>query len=57
MGCNTLFANDAGLSSSSELIGKDDYQLSWRDQATMYREDDRAVIESAQEKLFYEEVQ
>lgn len=57
MGCNTLFANDAGLSSSSELIGKDDYQLSWRDQATMYREDDRAVIESAQEKLFYEEEQ
>lgn len=57
MGCNTLFANDAGLSNSSELIGKDDYQLSWRDQASMYREDDRAVIESAKEKLFYEEEQ
>lgn len=57
MGCNTLFARDAGLESPSDLIGKDDYQLGWKDQAEMYRADDRAVIESGESKLFYEEDQ
>lgn len=57
MGCNTLFARDAGLEDPSDLIGKDDYQLGWRDQAEIYRADDRAVIESGESKLFYEEDQ
>lgn len=57
MGCNTLFAQDAGLESPSDIIGKDDYQLGWKDQAEMYRADDRAVIESGESKLFYEEDQ
>ena len=57
LGCNTLFAHDAGLESPYELIGKDDYQMTWAPQADLYREDDRAVMESGGTKLFYEEEQ
>jgi diguanylate cyclase (GGDEF)-like protein/PAS domain S-box-containing protein len=57
LGCNTLFAQDAGLQSPQELIGKDDYQMTWAPQADLYREDDRAVMESGVKKLFYEEEQ
>ena len=57
MGCNTLFAHDAGLEKPNELIGKDDYQMGWSAEADAYREDDRAVMASGEAKLFYEEVQ
>lgn len=57
LGCNTLFARDAGLETPDELIGKDDYQMTWSDQADLYRSDDRAVMESGEPKLFYEEEQ
>lgn len=57
MGSNTLFARDAGLESPQDLLGKDDYQLSWREQAENYRADDRTVIESGESKLFFEEEQ
>lgn len=57
LGCNTLFAHDAGLQSPSELIGKDDYQMGWSEQADLYRADDRAIISSGESKLFYEEEQ
>ncbi len=57
LGCNTLFARDAGLSSPDELIGKTDYDLGWKDQAELYRADDRAVIESGTSRLNYEEPQ
>lgn len=57
MGCNTLFAQDAGLESPSDLIGKDDYMMGWAEQADLYRADDRSVMESGEAKLFYEEEQ
>lgn len=57
LGCNTLFAHDVGLESPQELIGKDDYQMTWAPQADLYREDDRSVMESGESKLFYEERQ
>jgi len=57
LGCNTLFAHDAGLKLPQELIGKDDYQMRWAPQADLYREDDHAVMESGESKLFYEEEQ
>ncbi len=44
LGCNAAFARDAGFQSPKEIIGKDDYQMSWRDQADPYRADDRRVI-------------
>ena len=57
LGCNAAFARDAGFSDPKDIIGKDDYQLGWRDQAEMYRRDDRQVIESGRPKLLIEEPQ
>ncbi|MCX8085511.1 MAG: ATP-binding protein [Rhodocyclaceae bacterium] len=57
LGCNALFARDAGLARPEEVVGKSDLELSWREQAESYRADDRAVIESGQPKLDYEEPQ
>jgi diguanylate cyclase (GGDEF)-like protein/PAS domain S-box-containing protein len=57
LGCNAIFARDAGFSDPKEIIGKDDYQMVWRDQAELYRADDRQVIESGISKLLIEEPQ
>jgi PAS domain S-box-containing protein len=57
LGCNAIFARDAGFADPAELIGKDDYQMGWRDQAELYRGDDRQVIESGRPKLLIEEPQ
>jgi PAS domain S-box-containing protein len=57
MGCNTPFAHDAGFEKPEDIIGKDDYSMGWRDQAELYRADDRAVIESGRSKLMIEEPQ
>jgi diguanylate cyclase (GGDEF)-like protein/PAS domain S-box-containing protein len=57
LGCNTLFAKDAGLEKPSDLIGKDDFQMGWAAEAEMYRADDRAVMDSGEGKLFFEEEQ
>ncbi|MFA5083696.1 MAG: EAL domain-containing protein, partial [Hydrogenophilaceae bacterium] len=57
LGCNSLFARDAGEAGAAEVIGKLDEQLAWRDQAARYRADDLAVMESGQAKLAYEEPQ
>jgi PAS domain S-box-containing protein len=57
LGCNTHFARDAGLERPSQLLGEDDFAMGWRDQAELYRADDRAVIESGEAKLNYEEPQ
>ena len=57
LGCNTAFARDSGFTDAKDLIGKDDYQMGWRDQAELYRADDRRVIESGQPKLLIEEPQ
>jgi diguanylate cyclase (GGDEF)-like protein/PAS domain S-box-containing protein len=57
LGCNTLFAKDAGKLDSRDIIGKSDYELSWKDEAELYRDDDRSVIDSDRAKLFFEEPQ
>ena len=51
MGCNTLFARDAGLSHPEQLLGKDDFAMGWREQADLYRTDDRQVMESRRPKI------
>lgn len=56
LGCNPIFAKNAGVESPQEIIGKIDYDLSWtKDQADHYRNDDRQVIDSGNPKLYYEE--
>ncbi len=57
LGCNTAFARDAGFSDPKDIVGKDDRQMAWRDQAELYRDDDRQVIESGNPKLLIEESQ
>lgn len=57
LGCNPAFARDAGESSPQDIIGKDDFQLGWKEQADLYRVDDRQVMDSGIPKLSYEEPQ
>lgn len=57
LGCNALFARDAGFSSAHELIGKNDFDMGWREQAEAYRSDDFAVMASGAAKLGFEEPQ
>lgn len=55
LGCNTGFAKDAGFSSPEKLIGKTDFEMGWKDQAELYRADDKSVMESGNPKLDFEE--
>lgn len=57
LGCNAAFARDAGKARPEDLIGKDDFQMGWRDQAELYRADDKRVMESDTPKIGYEEPQ
>lgn len=51
IGCSSRFVEAAGLSSPEDMLGKSDYDFSWRDRAEEYRADDRAVMESGEPKL------
>ncbi|WP_372932242.1 PAS domain S-box protein, partial [Mariniphaga sediminis] len=51
MGCNTAFAADAGFTDTKDVIGKDDFQFLWHEEAEMYRSDDKEVIETRQPKV------
>jgi len=57
LGCNRAFAEDTGFSSPEEIIGKTDFDMPWKEQAELYRADDRLVMESGESKLNYEEPQ
>lgn len=57
LGCNQLFAGDAGKNAPEELTGHSDFEMGWAEQANLYREDDRRVMGSGQPKLNYEEPQ
>lgn len=52
LGCNQNFANSAGLASSSEIIGKTEFDLPWsQTEAKKFIDDDRQVIDSGIPKL------
>lgn len=55
LGCNMSFAQDAGVTTPEDLIGKEDFQLPWKDQAVLFRRDDLSVIESGIEQLYIDE--
>jgi PAS domain S-box-containing protein len=57
LGCNAAFAVDAGFECVEEVVGKNDFDLPWKDYAEQYRADDLAVIEGGTAKLMYEEQQ
>ena len=55
LGCNQQFALDAGYADAEAIIGKTDDELVWRQQAALYRADDREVMESGCAKLDFDE--
>lgn len=55
LGSNTLFARDAGFSQPQQLLGQDDFAMGWREQAELYRADDRQVMESGLPKMNFVE--
>jgi len=57
LGCNESFAKDAGKNGPEDLIGRDDFQMAWKEQAEAYRDDDLRVLNSGKEKLNFEECQ
>lgn len=57
LGCNQLFAQDAGKSSPKEIVGETDYDMGWREQAELYRTDDALVMKNNHPKLNFEEPQ
>jgi PAS domain S-box-containing protein len=57
LGCNSLFARDAGFAGPADIVGKTDHEMGWRAQADRYRADDLAVMQSGQPKLNFEEPQ
>ncbi|MBZ0089242.1 MAG: PAS domain S-box protein, partial [Thermoanaerobaculia bacterium] len=57
LGCNASFARDAGFPDASSIVGKNDFQMTWRDQAELYRADDRGILASGLPRLLFEEPQ
>lgn len=57
LGCNTLFAQAAGVSEPAAIVGKEDGELVWSETAELYRADDRWVMETKTPKLNFEEPQ
>ncbi|ACN15839.1 putative signal-transducing kinase with PAS/PAC domain [Desulforapulum autotrophicum HRM2] len=57
LGGNQAFAEDAGLRSPDDLVGKTDHDLAFSAQAGVFQRDEKEVIRSGKSKLFYEEPQ
>lgn len=55
LGCNRVFAQDAGKQKPQDLIGKSDYDMPWNATADLYRDDDARVIRTGESKLAFEE--
>lgn len=57
LGCNDLFARDAGHTGPQDIVGRMDEDMGWAPQAELYRSDDIAVMQSGKERLRYQEPQ
>jgi PAS domain S-box-containing protein len=57
LGANKAFAQDAGMPSPDDLIGKTDHDFPFAEQAELFHQDDIDVMNSGKSKLFYEEPQ
>ena len=57
LGCNQRFAQDAGLKSTEDVVGKSDFDLSWHKSAHLYRADDEVIMAGGAPKVNYEESQ
>lgn len=54
LGGNNLFAQDANVADPSHLIGKDDYDMPWPNEAEVYRADEKKVINTGIAELNHE---
>ncbi len=57
LGCNAVFARDAGRERPAQVVGESDGTMPWRDQAEAYVADDQAVMTSGTAKVNFEEPQ
>lgn len=58
LGCNKVFAKEAGFNDPSQLIGKSDFDLPWSyEESEAYRRADREVIENQEPKIHIIETQ
>jgi len=55
LGCNKVFAQDAGFDSPEDLIGKDDFAMAWHEKAALYQQEDRALMDNDHSKVNVEE--
>ena len=55
LGCNQAFAEQVGLSSPAEIVGKNDFDFPWKEHAQRHLDDDKRVIETGIPKLGFEE--
>ncbi len=55
LGSNKLFAQDAGFESSGQIIGKDDFEMIWKDSAHLYRQDDEEIMTRGIAKINFDE--
>jgi len=55
LGGNNLFAQDANLQDESHIIGKDDYDMPWKNEADLYRSMDKSVMDTGISKENVEE--
>jgi PAS domain S-box-containing protein len=55
LGCNRIFAHDAGLAEPAAIVGLTDRDLLWREQAEAFQTGDRTVLETGASLLAHEE--
>jgi PAS domain S-box-containing protein len=51
LGCNRIFAHEAGLEDPSVIVGRTDRDLAWREQAEAIQTGDRTVLETGEPVL------
>ena len=56
LGCNVNQAATLGLSSPDEIIGKNDFELLWKDGAVIFRKNDLYVISSGNAEVIEEQL-
>ncbi|WP_051283793.1 PAS domain S-box protein [Desulforegula conservatrix] len=53
-GCNRLFAEDTGLDTPEAVIGKTDYDFSWKEDAEKFRAEDMKIMGTGIPRINYE---
>ncbi|MCU0914118.1 MAG: PAS domain S-box protein [Planctomycetes bacterium] len=57
LGCNEVFARSAGVEGPDDIVGKTDYDLVWKNEAPLYRQCDKQVMDGGVSLLNFEEPQ